>query len=55
VSHPGANIGACGTATAPVAALANLSGTYTYSTNFAPAALAAGTYGNVVTYTLTAP
>lgn len=56
VNHPGADLGSCtGATTAAVAALSTLSGTYTYSTNYAPGALAAGTYGNVVTYTLTAP
>lgn len=56
VNHPGANLGSCtGATTAAVTALSSLSGTYTYSTNYTPGALAAGTYGNVVTYTLTAP
>lgn len=56
VGHPGPNIASCdGTTNAAVAALSNLNGTFTYSTNFTPASLAPGTYGNVVTYTLTAP
>ena len=56
VVHPGANLGSCtGAVSAAVTALSTLSGTYTYSTNYTPGALAAGTYGNVVTYTLTAP
>lgn len=56
LSHPGTNLGACtGATTAPVTLLSNLAGTFTYSTNFTPASLAPGTYGNVVTYTLTAP
>jgi hypothetical protein len=56
VSHPGANLGSCtGAVPAAVTSLSTLTGTYTYSTNYTPGALAAGTYGNVVTYTLTAP
>lgn len=56
VAHPGTDLGACtGATTAPVTLLSNLAGTFTYSTNFTPASLAPGTYGNVVTYTLTAP
>lgn len=56
MNHPGANLGSCtGATTAAVTALSNLSGTYTYSTDYTPGALAAGAYGNVVTYTLTAP
>lgn len=56
VNHPGANLGSCtGAITAAVGSLSNLAGTYTYSTNYTPGALAPGTYGSVVTYTLTAP
>ncbi|MCC2676891.1 MAG: hypothetical protein K0R58_3838 [Ramlibacter sp.] len=56
VNHPGANLGSCtGAVPAAVTSLSTLTGTYTYSTNYTPGALAAGTYGNVVTYTLTAP
>jgi hypothetical protein len=56
VSHPGTDLAACnGVTTTAVAPLTNIAGTFVYSAAFAAGNLAAGTYGNVVTYTLTAP
>jgi hypothetical protein len=54
-AHPGANLTACdGATTTPIAALTTLTGTFTYATAFTASAIAAGTYGNTVTYTATA-
>ncbi len=56
LQHPGTNLTACnGTTTTPIALLTALGGSFTYSTAFAANAVAAGVYGNVVTYTATAP
>lgn len=57
LQHPGPTLAACdGTTTSAIARLAPLSGTFTYAllaTNLA--LMATGTYGNIVTYTATAP
>lgn len=50
---PGATLTACGTSTSTIASLTTLGGTFTYGTSFTAANLAAGTYGNTVTYTAT--
>jgi hypothetical protein len=56
VPHPGADLSACnGVTSAAVPVVTNLTGTYTYSSTFVASNLAAGTYGNKVTYTITAP
>ncbi|HEY0201700.1 MAG TPA: hypothetical protein VGC24_08410, partial [Burkholderiaceae bacterium] len=56
LAHPGADLNSCtGLVTSPIASLTTVGGTFTYSTSFTPSALAAGNYGNVVTYTATAP
>lgn len=59
VQHPGTTLAACnGTTTSTIAARTTLGGTFTYALATTPAnlaTLAAGTYGNVVTYTATAP
>jgi hypothetical protein len=56
VQHPGADLSACsGAVSSAIPALTLLNGSFTYSTTFAPGSLAAGTYGNVITYTATAP
>lgn len=41
--------------TQPIALLTLLGGSFTYSANFAADTVAAGTYGNIVTYTATSP
>lgn len=54
LQHPGTNLAACnGTTTTPIAPLSVLGGTFTYGTTFTASALAAGVYGNIVTYTAT--
>lgn len=54
VQHPGANLGSCnGAVTTAIPMLSNLTGTFTYGAVFPASALLAGTYGNVVTYTIT--
>lgn len=56
VQHPGADLSVCnGAVSSALPALTLLNGSFTYSTTFAPGSLAAGTYGNVITYTATAP
>jgi len=56
VQHPGTDLSACNGATSSsLPALTVLNGSFTYNTTFAPGSLAAGTYGNIVTYTATAP
>lgn len=50
---PGATLTACGASTSTIASLTTLGGTFTYGTAFTPGSLAAGTYGNTVTYTAT--
>ena len=56
VQHPGTDLSACnGVISSALPALTALNGSFTYSTTFAPGSLAAGTYGNIVTYTATAP
>ena len=56
VQHPGADLNACtGAISSPLPALTLLNGSFTYNTTFAPGSLAAGTYGNIITYTATAP
>ncbi len=54
-AHPGPTLTSCnGTLTSPIAAMTALNGTFTYATAFTASAIAAGTYGNTVTYTATA-
>ena len=57
LQHPGTTLTACnGTTTSTIPRLTTLGGTFTYAllpTNLA--SMATGTYGNVVTYTATAP
>ena len=54
LQHPTANLTGCTNAsTAAIASLAVLGGTFTYGTAFTATNLAAGTYGNTVTYTAT--
>lgn len=56
VQHPGTSLADCnGTATTSITNLTAMSGSFTYGAAFTPASLAAGTYGNTVTYTATAP
>lgn len=50
---PGATLTSCGASTSTIAALTTLGGTFTYGTSFTAANLAAGIYGNTVTYTAT--
>jgi len=50
---PGATLAACGTSTSTIASRTTLGGTFTYGTSFTATDLAAGTYGNTVTYTAT--
>ena len=54
VQHPGSSLAACnGTTTTAIANLTTMTGSFTYAATFTPASLAAGTYGNTVTYTAT--
>jgi hypothetical protein len=57
LQHPGATLAACdGAASSSIARLTTLGGSFTYAllaTNLA--SMATGNYGNVVTYTATAP
>lgn len=54
VQHPGTSLDACtGAVTTPIPMMTNMTGTFTYSTGFAPTGVLAGTYGNTVTYTAT--
>ncbi len=55
-AHPGTSLGQCdGTTSTPIAPLTALSGTFTYTLALASNAVAAGSYGNVVTYTAATP
>ncbi len=54
VQHPGTSLTACnGTTTTAIANLTTMTGSFTYAATFTPANLAAGSYGNTVTYTAT--
>jgi hypothetical protein len=55
LQHPGADLNSCtGAITTAIPSLTAVPvTTFTYSTTFAPSALSAGTYGNVVIYTAT--
>ena len=54
LQHPGTNLTACnGATTTAIGALSVLGGSFTYGTTFTASTLAAGVYGNVVTYTAT--
>lgn len=56
VQHPGTNLSACnGLVATAITQLITLNGTFTYSTAYVPSNLSTGTYGNIVTYTATAP
>ncbi len=54
VAHPGGHLGGCnGSTSTSVPMMKTLNGSFTYSTTFAPDAVRAGVYGNVVTYAAT--
>ena len=54
--HPGTDLSACtGAVSTTLASLTNLTGIFTYSTAYTASTLAAGSYGNQVTYTATTP
>jgi len=56
VQHPGNSLAACnGATTSSITSLTAMTGTFTYAATFAATSLAAGTYGNAVTYTATTP
>jgi len=53
-AHPGTSLADCnGTTNTTIGALTTLTGAFTYSTTFSAGSIAAGSYGNTVTYTAT--